>query len=123
MASLKFMIVLAVVLIATLSTVSARIYLLEIDDEDAMMRHKRQGFRAPYEDRYRAVPSNHRPTHAAKSGQEFQARIQEEAPLSRARRSPGKEGVVGPVHTFVKTDKHANFKWGVKHHVGKQYAG
>ncbi|XP_059470204.1 uncharacterized protein LOC132193505 isoform X2 [Neocloeon triangulifer] len=88
MASLKFMIVLAVVLIATLSTVSARIYLLEIDD-----------------------------------GQEFQARIQEEAPLSRARRSPGKEGVVGPVHTFVKTDKHANFKWGVKHHVGKQYAG
>jgi len=56
------------------------------------------------------------------SGQEFRARINE-APLSRVRRSPGKEGVVGPVHTFVKTDKHANFKWGVKHHVGKEYAG
>ncbi|CAB3371667.1 Hypothetical predicted protein [Cloeon dipterum] len=87
MVSLKFTIVLAVVLIATLSTVSARMYLLEIDD-----------------------------------GQEFQARLHD-APLSRARRSPGKEGVVGPVHTYVKTDKHANFKWGVKHHVGKEYAG
>lgn len=32
-------------------------------------------------------------------------------------------GVTGPVHTYVKTDKHANFKWGVRHHVGKHYAG
>lgn len=28
------------------------------------------------------------------------------------------EGSAGPVHTFVKTDKHAHFKWGVRHHVG-----
>ncbi|KAF7265711.1 hypothetical protein GWI33_020794 [Rhynchophorus ferrugineus] len=24
----------------------------------------------------------------------------------------------GPVLTFVKTDKNANYKWGVRHHVG-----
>jgi len=28
---------------------------------------------------------------------------------------------VGPVYTFVKTDKHANFKWGVRHRVGQEY--
>ncbi|KAK9878774.1 hypothetical protein WA026_023754 [Henosepilachna vigintioctopunctata] len=33
------------------------------------------------------------------------------------------DGITGPVHTYVKTDKHANFKWGVRHHVGHQYAG
>lgn len=32
-------------------------------------------------------------------------------------------GVTGPVHTFVKTDPHAHFKWGVRHHVGHHYAG
>ncbi|RVE47065.1 hypothetical protein evm_008249 [Chilo suppressalis] len=31
-------------------------------------------------------------------------------------------GVTGPVHTFVKTDKNANYKWGVRHHVGNQFA-
>ncbi|XP_063839405.1 uncharacterized protein LOC135088506 [Ostrinia nubilalis] len=31
-------------------------------------------------------------------------------------------GVTGPVHTFVKTDKNANYKWGVRHHVGNKYA-
>ncbi|CAG9560124.1 unnamed protein product [Danaus chrysippus] len=31
-------------------------------------------------------------------------------------------GVTGPIHTFVKTDKNANYKWGVRHHVGNQYA-
>ncbi|GBP09309.1 hypothetical protein EVAR_5748_1 [Eumeta japonica] len=30
-------------------------------------------------------------------------------------------GVTGPVHTFVKTDKKANYKWGVRHHVGPKY--
>lgn len=33
------------------------------------------------------------------------------------------QGVTGPVHTFVKTDKHAHFKWGVRHHVGHEYSG
>ncbi|KAG8278595.1 hypothetical protein J6590_016857 [Homalodisca vitripennis] len=33
------------------------------------------------------------------------------------------QGVTGPVHTYVKTDKHAHFKWGVRHHVGHEYAG
>jgi hypothetical protein len=28
----------------------------------------------------------------------------------------------GPVHTYVKTDKKANVKWGVRHFVGKKYA-
>lgn len=28
----------------------------------------------------------------------------------------------GPVHTYVKTDKNANVKWGVRHFVGKKYA-
>uniref|UniRef100_A0A8D8T9Z8 Uncharacterized protein n=1 Tax=Cacopsylla melanoneura TaxID=428564 RepID=A0A8D8T9Z8_9HEMI len=32
------------------------------------------------------------------------------------------EGIAGPVHTYQKTNKHAHFKWGVKHHVGHQYA-
>ncbi|XP_053602481.1 uncharacterized protein LOC128670665 [Plodia interpunctella] len=31
-------------------------------------------------------------------------------------------GVTGPVHTFVKTDKNANYKWGVRHHVGNKFA-
>jgi len=30
-------------------------------------------------------------------------------------------GSVGPVYTFVKTDPHANFKWGVRHRVGQEY--
>ncbi|KAG6453498.1 uncharacterized protein LOC115445664 [Manduca sexta] len=34
----------------------------------------------------------------------------------------GTGGVTGPVHTFVKTDKNANYKWGVRHHVGDKYA-
>ncbi|CAG9115688.1 unnamed protein product [Plutella xylostella] len=32
------------------------------------------------------------------------------------------KGVTGPVHTFVKTDKNANYKWGVRHHVGNKFA-
>lgn len=28
----------------------------------------------------------------------------------------------GPVNTYVKTDKNANYKWGVRHFVGKKYA-
>lgn len=32
-----------------------------------------------------------------------------------------KQGHVGPVYTFVKTDPKANFKWGVRHRVGSQY--
>lgn len=27
----------------------------------------------------------------------------------------------GPVFTVVKTDRNANFKWGVRHYVGKKY--
>ncbi|KAK4009883.1 hypothetical protein OUZ56_019026 [Daphnia magna] len=34
----------------------------------------------------------------------------------------GYKGRVGPVYTFVKTDPKANFKWGVRHRVGSQYA-
>ncbi len=34
-----------------------------------------------------------------------------------------KPGKVGPVYTFVKTDPYAHVKWGVRHVVGKQYAG
>lgn len=47
----------------------------------------------------------------------------EAADLRTKRDHHGGHGVTGPVHTFVKTDKHANFKWGVRHHVGHQYAG
>ncbi|KAL0277004.1 UNVERIFIED_CONTAM: hypothetical protein PYX00_004439 [Menopon gallinae] len=36
----------------------------------------------------------------------------------RKRRQYGYGEAVGPVHTFVKTDEHAHFKWGVRHHVG-----
>jgi len=45
-----------------------------------------------------------------------------EAPRYR-RQGGGGEGVTGPVHTFVKTDEHAHFKWGVRHHVGHEFAG
>ena len=55
------------------------------------------------------------------------------APLMRVRRdtpygapppaygAPAPRGRVGPVYTFVKTDPHANFKWGVRHVAGVQY--
>ncbi|KAK7072956.1 hypothetical protein SK128_018787 [Halocaridina rubra] len=36
---------------------------------------------------------------------------------------PYKGGKVGPVYTFVKTDTHGNFKWGVRHRAGSKYAG
>lgn len=32
-------------------------------------------------------------------------------------------GVSGPVHTYIKTDKNANFKWGVRHFAGRRYRG
>lgn len=32
-------------------------------------------------------------------------------------------GVTGPVHTYIKTDQKANFKWGVRHFAGKRYRG
>ena len=35
--------------------------------------------------------------------------------------APKHKGRVGPVYTFVKTDPHANFKWGVRHRAGVQY--
>lgn len=42
----------------------------------------------------------------------------------RVRRQGGHgQGVTGPVHTYQKTDKHAHFKWKVRHHVGHEFAG
>lgn len=32
----------------------------------------------------------------------------------------GNGAIIGPVHTFVKTDKNANYKWGVRHHVANK---
>lgn len=32
-----------------------------------------------------------------------------------------KSRVTGPVFTIIKTDKNSNFKWGVRHYVGKKY--
>ncbi|XP_058456908.1 uncharacterized protein LOC131434260 [Malaya genurostris] len=40
---------------------------------------------------------------------------------SKSSRKP--PGVSGPAHTYIKTDKNANFKWGVRHFAGKQYGG
>lgn len=43
-------------------------------------------------------------------------------PLSRQKRYAKKrKHYTGPVYTYVKTDKLAHYKWGVKHKVGKQY--
>lgn len=42
------------------------------------------------------------------------------APTYKKKYTPGK---VGPVYTFAKTDYHGNFKWGVRHRAGSQYAG
>lgn len=54
-------------------------------------------------------------------------KLEEDAPneyTGRDKRNHGGgHGVTGPVHTYVKTDKNANFKWGVRHHVGHHYAG
>merc|ERR1719150_1831043 len=46
-------------------------------------------------------------------------------PVYHAEPAPyhGPKGKVGPVYTFVKTDPKANFKWGVRHVAGHQYAG
>ena len=46
-----------------------------------------------------------------------------EAAASDAYAGGYKKGIVGPVYTFVKTDPKANFKWGVRHRAGVQYAG
>ncbi|KFB50717.1 hypothetical protein ZHAS_00018758 [Anopheles sinensis] len=46
------------------------------------------------------------------------SRQREEAP----RKLASVRGTSGPVHTYIKTDKNANFKWGVRHFVGKKYA-
>ncbi|XP_040158321.1 uncharacterized protein LOC120897463 [Anopheles arabiensis] len=49
-------------------------------------------------------------------------------PRSRApsaagsRRKMPVHGTSGPIHTYIKTDKNANFKWGVRHFVGAKYA-
>lgn len=48
-------------------------------------------------------------------------KVSESAPKLRVKRH-GKY-YIGPVYTYVKTDKHANFKWGVKHKVGKKHYG
>lgn len=32
------------------------------------------------------------------------------------------EGVTGPVKTFAKTNHHAHFSWGVRHHVGHGFS-
>jgi len=41
---------------------------------------------------------------------------------SSNRRSGHHMGVTGPVHTFVKTDKHGHYKWGVRHHAGHGFS-
>ncbi|XP_076358773.1 uncharacterized protein LOC143251215 [Tachypleus tridentatus] len=45
----------------------------------------------------------------------------QESRAERVRRSG--YGFVGPVHTYVKTDYHGNFKWGAKHLVGSKFGG
>merc|ERR1711997_923549 len=35
--------------------------------------------------------------------------------------APHKGHHINPIYTFVKTDPHANFKWGVRHLAGAQY--
>ncbi|XP_066137759.1 uncharacterized protein [Euwallacea fornicatus] len=39
------------------------------------------------------------------------------------REQHGNRGITGPIFSFVKTDKNANFKWGVRHHLGRHNAG
>lgn len=39
----------------------------------------------------------------------------------RSKNSNSKSRVTGPVFTIIKTDKNSNFKWGVRHYVGKKY--
>ena len=43
------------------------------------------------------------------------------APLHHAPAYGPKHHAPNPIYTFVKTDPHANFKWGVKHLAGVQY--
>ncbi|XP_003739338.1 protein PFC0760c [Galendromus occidentalis] len=41
--------------------------------------------------------------------------------VNRMRRSSNGGGVVGPVHTYVRTDYDGNYRWGARHHVGSSY--
>lgn len=67
--------------------------------------------------------------YAARSDDDNQYRDHDDYDSNRSvvgvRRRVGKPlaGVTGPVHTYIKTDKNANFKWGVRHFAGKRYGG
>lgn len=52
------------------------------------------------------------------SGQDERDIEDKAKPLARQKRS---HKYIGPVYTYVKTDKHARYKWGVKHKVGKHH--
>lgn len=46
--------------------------------------------------------------------------------LSRSKRSGHRDGgggggVVGPVHTYIRTDYDGNYRWGARHYVGSSY--
>lgn len=70
--------------------------------------------------RYRKVKSLTQKSH---TGPPFQSRpvplsTDSDGATSQHQERRNHEESTGPVHTFVKTDKHAHFKWGVRHHVG-----
>ncbi|XP_039433309.1 uncharacterized protein LOC120415767 [Culex pipiens pallens] len=52
---------------------------------------------------------------------QYRDRDYDSSSSSDARKLP--TGVSGPVHTYIKTDKNANFKWGVRHFAGRRYRG
>ncbi|XP_052129658.1 uncharacterized protein LOC127750956 [Frankliniella occidentalis] len=57
----------------------------------------------------------------ARPGAEDDGPSDQDLEESRVKRH-GHMGSTGPVHSFVKTDKHGHYKWGVRHHVGHHFA-
>ncbi|XP_019550785.3 uncharacterized protein LOC109420790 [Aedes albopictus] len=75
------------------------------DDKDSSMQYLHYAARSDDDNQYR--------------DHDYDSASDEELAVRNQRRA----GVTGPVHTYIKTDKNANFKWGVRHFVGKRYRG
>uniref|UniRef100_A0A182JG86 Uncharacterized protein n=1 Tax=Anopheles atroparvus TaxID=41427 RepID=A0A182JG86_ANOAO len=80
---------------------------IDARDDDVAMAHESTPFRRQHRD---GKPEPN-PAEQRKRQREDVSRLL--APV---------RGTSGPVHTYIKTDKNANFKWGVRHFVGKKYA-
>ncbi|XP_050684526.1 uncharacterized protein LOC126979322 [Leptidea sinapis] len=82
---------------------------------------------APMPQRLQLIPVRHEPWHRPKRGHihhdyDYDRGHNSDRDSDQDHNHKDTSGVTGPVHTYVKTDKNANYKWGVRHHVGKKFA-